>query len=80
MNNRCYNGRQRLVASNYGTKREQHTLIVEMYNGQTSRAAFPFGNNHICKIQFKLFDQIKISEGLWGMRHRGKLYRFGLWR
>ena len=42
-----------------------------MDNRQTSKAAFPFGNNHICEIQFENFDQIIISKGLrvWVMRH-----------
>ena len=47
-----------------------------MYNRQTSATASPFGNKYVCEVQFQLFDQIKISNGLWGtMRHRA---RFGL--
>jgi hypothetical protein len=43
-----------------------------MYNRQTSTTASPFGNKHVCEVQFQLFDQIKISKGLWDMRHRAR--------
>jgi hypothetical protein len=49
-----------------------------MYNRQSSRTAPPFGHNHLCEVQFQLLDQIIISNGLWDMRHRGKMTRFGL--
>ena len=29
---------------------------ITMYNRQPSQSAFPCGNNHVCEVQFKLFD------------------------
>lgn len=47
-----------------GGNEKAYTFIIEMYNGETSDTALPFGHDDVSVVQLDTFDEVKVSKSI----------------